>query len=219
MRGFRHTAVPTAVLAAAVSVVLVAASPASAVASLTHLQVVHAVLTASELGDGWHRYGTGTSGADSSIQGCEGGSYRTTGVRYDVERDYQFNSDATFVNEELQSFRTKLAAGRDFAKGVKSLSTCTDLTIDGKPWTVTRLSVPVYADRTALFRLRGAIGTAAGDAPLVMFLSVAKFGHHEILTTTIVGGTVTAGDLASIRDGSVRINNVATAKVMTRLGR
>jgi hypothetical protein len=219
MRGFRLTAVPAAVLAVAVSVVLVAATPASAAASLTHRQVVHAALTADDLGSGWHTYDASNSGADPSVEGCEGTSYRTTGVRYDVERDYQFGTSPTFVNEDLQTFRTKVAASRDFTKGLKSFSACTSLTIDGKPWTVARLTVPDYADRTVLFRLRGVIGTAAGDVPLVMFLSVAKFGHHEIETVTIVAGQVTATELAGLRHGSVRINKAATAKVAAKLGR
>jgi hypothetical protein len=219
MRGFRLTAVPTAVLAAAVSIVLVAATPASAATSLTHLQVVHATLSASDLGAGWHHYDASNSGADPSVQGCEGTNYRTTGVRYDVERDYQFDTTATFVNEDLQTFRTTLAASRDFTKGLRSFSACTSLTIDGKPWTVKRLTVADYADRTALFRMRGVVGTAAGDVPLVMFLSVAKFGHHEIETVTIVGGQITAAELTSIRTSSVRINRLATEKVRLKLGR
>jgi hypothetical protein len=219
MRGFRLTAVPTAVLAAAVSVVLVVATPASAAASLTRLQVVHATLSASDLGDGWHHYDASNSGADPSVQGCPGTRYRTTGLRYDVQRDYQFDTSATFVNEDLQTFWTKLGASRDFTKGLKSLSACTSLTVDGKPWTVKRLTVSDYADRTALFRLRGVIGTAAGDVPLVMFLSVAKLGHHEIATTTIVGGQVTAVELTNIRNNSVRINRLATSKVRVKLGR
>ncbi len=219
MRGFRLTAVPTAVLAAAASVVLVAATPASAAASLTRLQVVHATLSASDLGAGWHHYDASNSGADPSVQGCEGTSYRTTGVRYDVQRDYQFDTSATFVNEELQTFRTKLGASRDFSKGLRSLSACTTLTVDGKQWTVKRLTVSDYADRTALFRLRGVIGTAAGDVPLAMFLSVAKLGHHEIETVTIVGGQVSQSELTSIRNASVRINRLATDKVRLKLGR
>jgi hypothetical protein len=219
MRGIRLTAVPTAVLAAAAAVVLVAATPASAAASLTHLQVVHATLSAKDLGAGWHTYDAGSSGADPSVQGCEGTSFRTTGLRYDVERDYQFDTAATFVNEDLQTFRTQLAAGRDFTKGLKSFSGCTSLTVDGKSWTVKRLTVSDYADRTALFRLRGAIGTAAGDVPIVMFLSVAKFGHHEIETVIIVGGQITAAELTGIRNSSVRINRLATDKVRLKLGR
>ncbi len=219
MRGFRLTAVPAAVLAVAVSVVLVAATPASAASSLTHLQVVHATLSAGDLGAGWHHYDASNSGADPSVQGCEGTSYRTTGLRYDVERDYQFDTTATFVNEDLQTFWTALGASRDFTKGLKSLTACSSLRIDGKPWTVKRLTVANYADRTALFRMRGVIGTAAGDVPVVMFLSVAKLGHHEIETTTIVGGQVTAVELTNIRNNSVRINRLAASKVRVRLGR
>ena len=208
-----------AALVAATAAALVAASPASAATALTRSQVAHATLSAADLGTGWHSYDASSSGADPSVKGCPGTTHQTVGLRYEVQRDYQFATSPTFVNEDLQTFRTMLGASRDFTRGVKAFSACATMTVDGKPWTVRRLSVADYADRTALFRLRGVVATAAGDVPLVMFLAVAKLGHHEIVTVTIVGGQVTTAELTSIRSSSVRINRLATAKVRARLGR
>jgi hypothetical protein len=223
MRGFRLTAVPATVLAVAVSVVLVAATPASAAASLTHRQVVRAALTASDLGNGWRHVdlsggGGGTPGDD---EGCPGTGYTTTGLRYDVNRSYQFETTPTVVTEEIQSFRTVPAAKRDFRKGVAQFNSCTTFTMEGHQWNVNRVAVASYADSSALFRLSGAVtsNSGSGDVPLTMYLSAARYGHHEVITLTAVGGATDATVEKQIRDSSVQISKLATAKVRVKLGR
>ncbi|HEX4697877.1 MAG TPA: hypothetical protein VH857_00795 [Actinomycetes bacterium] len=221
MRGFRLTAVPAAVLAVAVSVVLVAATPASAAASVTHLQVVHAALTANDLGNGWHRVDLsgGGAGTPEASEGCPGTGYMTTGLRYDVQRGFQFETTPTIVHEEIQSFRTVRAAMRDFRKGLAQFTSCTTFTMEGHQWNVNRLAVANYADRSALFRLAGSVTSGTADVPLTMYLNAARYGHHEILTLTAVGGATDAALEKRIRDSSVQINKLATAKVRVKLGR
>jgi hypothetical protein len=221
MRGFRLTAVPAAALAVAVSVVLVAATPASAAASLTHRQVVHAALTANDLGNGWHHVdlsggGAGTPAAD---EGCPGTAYPTLGLHYDVQRGFQFETTPTIVSEEIQSFRTVRAAKRDFRKGTAQFSSCTTFTMDGHQWNVNRLTLAGYADGSALFRLAGTVTSGTTDVPLTMYLSAARYGHHEIITMTAIGGATDAAVEKRIRDTSVQINKLATAKVRIKLGR
>jgi hypothetical protein len=221
MRGFRLSAVPAAVLAVAVSVVLVAATPASAAASLTHLQVVHAALAADDLGNGWHHVDLsgGGDGTPEASQGCPGTRYTTTGLRYDVERGYQFETTPTIVHEEIQSFRTVRAAKRDFRKGMAQFSSCTTFTMEGHQWNVNRLAVASYADRSALFRLAGSVTSGTTEVPLTMYFNAARYGHHEVLTLTVVGGATDATIEKRIRDSSVQISKLATAKVRVKLGR
>jgi hypothetical protein len=52
-----------------------------------------------------------------------------------------------------------------------------------------------------------------------MYLNAARYGHHEILTLTAVGGATDAALEKRIRDSSVQINKLATAKVRVKLGR
>ena len=225
MRGFRLTAVPAAVLAVAVSVVLVAATPASAATSLTHRQVARAALTAGDLGNGWRHVDLSANGGGGSTQeadeGCPGTAYTTIGLRYDVHRSYQFQTTPTVVTEEIQSFRTVSAAKRDFRKGVAQFSSCTTFTMAGHQWNVNRVAVARYADSSALFRLSGSVtsSSGSGDVPMTMYLSSARYGHHEIFTLTAVGGTTDATVEKRLRDSSVQISKLATAKVRVKLGR
>jgi hypothetical protein len=223
MRGFRLTAGPAAVLAVAVSVVLVATTPASAAASLTHLQVVHAALTANDLGNGWHHVdlsgGGGGDGTPEASQGCPGTGYTTIGIRYDVQRGFQFETTPTIVHEEIQSFRTVRAATRDFRKGLAQFSSCTTFTMEGHQWNVNRLAVGNYADRSALFRLAGSVTSGTTEVPLTMYFNAARCGHHEVLTLTVVGGATDATIEKRIRDSSVQISKLATTKVRVKLGR
>jgi hypothetical protein len=220
MRGFRLTAVPAAVLAVAISVVLVVATPASAAASLTHRQVVRAALTANDLGNGWHHVDlSGGGGTPEADEGCPGTGYTTTGLRYDVQRGFQFETTPTIVNEEIQSFRTVRAAKRDFRKGMAQFSSCTTFTMEGHQWNVNQLAVASYGDRSALFRLAGTVTSGTTDVALTMYLNAARYGHHEILTLTAVGGATDATVEKQIRDSSVQISKLATAKVRVRLGR
>ena len=221
MRGFHLTAVPAAVLAVAISVVLVAATPASAAVSLTHLQVVHAALTANDLGNGWHHVDVsgGGAGTPEADEGCPGTGYTTTGIRYDVQRGFQFQTTPTIVHEEIESFRTVRAAKRDFRKGTAQFSSCTTFTMDGHQWNVNRLAVASYGDRSALFRLAGTVTSGTTDVPLTMYLNAARYGHHEVITLTAVGGATDATVEKRVRDTSVQINKLATAKVRVKLGR
>lgn len=199
---------------------VVAATPAAASSSVTRSQVRHSLLTAAQLGDGWHRFDdTGDSTPD--IQGCGGAATSAPfGLRFAPQRAFQYGQVASFVHEQIYTFRTIKGAKADFGANVKEFNNCDSFTLDGKTWRVIKLTMPSYADQRAIYRLSGLVATAAGvDVPVTMFLIVTRYGHHEVLTIATVGGQLTSTVRTEIKKGAVRIAKVATLKVQDRLGR
>jgi hypothetical protein len=195
---------------------LVVASPASA-ATITRSDVVSSLLTVRDLTDGWHK--TDLSGGGGDVSGCESASYTSTGVKAKATRHFQYTQEPTFISEEVMSFGTRKAARRDFSKGVRLFSACTDFTIDGKTFTIKRLSVDGYADQVAAFRILGSVATAAGDVPMSLFLVVTRWGRQQVVVMTTVGGSVTPAVLRSLKTATVQVSKGATGKVATVLGR
>jgi hypothetical protein len=218
MRRFR-LAVTSVSIVAVVAAALLVAGPASAATALTRTQVKHALLTASQLGDGWQVTTGSGSGGTSEVQGCEEYDFETVGVRVEAERSFRFGSTATLVQETVQSFRTTDGARTDFRKGVRQLSSCSSFSINGQDWTIARLSMPTVADRRAMFQLSGAVETASGTVPLTVFVAVTVWGHHEIATSAAIGGVTTAAVRRESAEGARRIALAATTKVAKRLGR
>ena len=214
MRSFRFTAV----IAAVVAVTVVLAGPASAAAATTKRQVVRSLLTATEVGSGWHLYDdSGSPSAD--VSGCTGTTQTTVGLKFSAKRAFQYSSNLLFAHEQIESFRTILAARKDFKKSLASFSSCTTLMVNGRPWTVARLSVPSYADQQAMFRLSGPVATAVGDVPVTMFLVATRWGHHEVVSMLTVGGQLTSTQRTEVKKAAVRLSKLATSKVAARLGR
>ena len=197
---------------------LVVASPASA-ATVTRSDVVSSLLTVRDLTDGWHKTDLSGGGGGSDVSGCESASYTSIGVKAKAGRDFQYAQVPTFITEEVMSFGTREAARRDFSKGVRQFSACTDFTIDGKTFTIKRLSVGGYADQVAAFRILGSVATAAGDVPMSLFLVVTRWGRQQVMVLTTVGGRVTSTVLASNKRSTVQISRAATGNVASMLGR
>lgn len=198
---------------------LVVAAPASA-ATITQTDVRRSLLTVRDLGDGWRATDLDSgSGTGSDIQGCEQSEFASRGVRHEASRDFQYQQAAEFISEDVTSYRTKRAARRDFNKGVRSLASCTEFTMDGKTFRINALSVNSYADQIAAFRIQGSVATESGDVPVTLFLIPTRWGRQVTATRTIIGGTLTSADLRGLKNASVRIAKVATSKVATRLGR
>jgi hypothetical protein len=210
-------AVTSVSIVAVVAAALLVAGPASAATALTRTQVKHALLTASQLGDGWQVTTGSGSGGTSEVEGCE--DFETVGVRVEAERTFRFGSTATLVQETVQSFRTTDGARNDFRKGVRQLSSCSSFSINGQDWTIARLPMPTVADRRVMFQLSGAVETASGTVPLTVFVAVTVWGHHEIVTSAAIGGVTTAAVRRESAEGARRIALAATAKVAKRLGR
>lgn len=214
MRPFRFTAA----VATAVVTAVVLAGPASAAAATTKRQVVRSLLTATQVGSGWHLYDdSGNPSAD--VSGCPDASTTTVGLAFSAKRAFQYSSNLLFAHEQIESFRTTLGARKDFRKSLASFSSCTTFMVDGKPWTVTRVSLPAYADQQAMFRLSGPVATVAGDVPVTMFLVATRWGHHEVVSMLTVGGRMTSTQRTQVKQAAVRLSKLATTKVAARLGR
>ena len=200
---------------------VVAATPANAATAVTKRQVRHSLLTAAQLGDGWHRIDS-SSGEDSAdIQGCgsEGTSARPAGLRFQPQRDFQYGQVLSLVNEQIYSFRTVRNAKAGFVASVRELRGCDSFTVDGKTWHVKRLTMPSYADQRAMYRFSGPVATASGDVPMTMFLVATRYGRHEVTIAAMLAGQLTSTDRTVVKRGVVRIAKAATLKVQDRLGR
>jgi hypothetical protein len=206
-----------AVTAVFTALSLVVASPASA-ATITRTKVVRSLLTATELGAGWHKTDLG-SGDGSEVTGCESADYESVGIRFEVEREFQYGEVPTYIAENVWSFRTRTKASQDFSKGVRLFSACSSFTMDGAVFRITRLSVADFADQEAAFRIVGSVPTAAGDVPLTMFIVLSRWGRQQVALMTMVGGQMTSAEVRATKTGSVRIARAATQKVAGRLGR
>jgi hypothetical protein len=196
---------------------LVVAGPASA-ATVTRSDVVGSLLTVRDLAAGWHKADLG-GGGGIDVSGCESARYSSTGVKAEAGRSFQYNQLPTFILENVQSFGTRAAAKRDFAKGVRLFSACDSFTVDGRTFTIKRLSVGGYADQVAAFRILGSVSTAAGVVPMSTFLVVTRWGRQQVSVLTVVGGRSTPALLSSLKASTVTISKGATAKVAKRLGR
>lgn len=212
----RHVRLGTATAALAV-VAVVLAVPASAAPALTRSQVTGALLTATDLGPGWHSFTASSPGAD--VQGCRSSQFTTVGLRFAASHTYRFHKAATFVDEGVQSFKTLTGAKTDFRKSVRLFSACATFTVNGKTWKITRLTPPAYADQQALFRITGAVASAKGDLPVTVVLAASRWGRQEVQVSTIVGGSTTAADRRALRVTTVKLGKQATAKVASHLGR
>jgi hypothetical protein len=197
---------------------LVVAGPASA-ATVTKSDVVSSLLTVRAFGDGWHKTDLSGGSGGGDVSGCESATYTSTGVKAKASRDFQYAKTPTFITENVTSFGTRKAARRDFAKGVRLFSACTDFTVDGKTFTIKRLTVSGYADQVAAFRILGSVATAVGDVPISMFIVVTRWGRQQVSVVTTVGGRATSADLTSLKRSTVKISKGATGKVATVLGR
>lgn len=206
-----------AVIAVFTALSLVATTPASA-ATITRTKVVRSLLTATDLGTGWHKTDLG-SGSGSEVSGCESAQYESVGVRFKAEREFQYGETPTFISESVYSFRTRTAARKDFTKGVRVFSACSSFTMDGSVFRITRLSVAPFADQTAAFKITGSVPTAAGDVPLTLFFVVSRWGRQQTALMTMVGGQMTSAEARATKSGSVQIARAATQKVASRLGR
>lgn len=208
-----------AVTAAVAALSLVAAGPAPAATTITRATVVSSLLTATQLGAGWHRYDDRDSGATPEVTGCAGTAYQTVGLRFTAKRSFQYAEAPSFVQETVGSFRSRDAARSDFAKGVRQFTACTSFTIDGKVFTVKRLSMPTFADQRVMFLIAGSVATAAGDVPFTVWLVVTRWGRQQTATTVMVAGTLTSDDRRALKASAVRVARAATGKVATLLGR
>ena len=213
----------TAVAVIGVSLSLVAASPAGAATTVSKAKVVKALVSADELGPKWHKTSAGSSGSGSVMNtgGCsETFEYKSVGLEREVERTFQFAKTALVFDETIQVFGSAAQAKADFTKGVATFAKCTSWTVDGKPWTVTRISSPKYADQRAKYRMTGTIAAASGDVTVTTYIVVTRHGKHETVASLIVGGNgFTAAEQRTFSAGATRGSKLATAKVAAFLGR
>jgi hypothetical protein len=208
----------TATTAAVTAVAVAVAGPATAAVATTRTQVVRSLLTATQVGQGWHKYDGGGS-TSPEVEGCLAGDASPRGLRFTAGREYQYLTTPAFGGETVYAFGTARSARRDFNASVRLLDSCSSFTLDGDTWTVARMSAPEIADQTVRYRLKGSVTTAAGKVPLVMFLVVSRYGRQEVAASLAAGGALTSAQRTEFAKASVRLCRLATAKVAARLGR
>ena len=211
----------TAVTALAMVLAVIAATPATAAPAITRPQVKSSLLTVDDLSKGWHRTaGSGPGSAAPEVTGCKALRAKSVGVAHEADRSFRYRKLPTFIQESVQSFGTPKLARTDFAKSVRLFRSCPRFTTDGERWEVTRLSMPDYAAQRAMYRLTGAVGTAAGDIEITMFLVASRVGRQQVVVlVTVAGNGMTRAVRRGLADSSVRISRVATGKVRDVLGR
>ncbi len=208
----------SAALTAGVAVAVLAvggATPASAATAPTHRQVVSALLTAEQLPDGWHRT-SGKGSAPSTVTGCDPG--RTRGLVESADRSFGYRRQAVGLDESVSSYRTLRYARLDVRRGIRALTRCDSLTVDGHAWTVNRLKMPTIADQQAMFELSGFVSTPGGDVPVTSWLGVTRMGHHVVSTMLTAGGAVRDEDLTAVRGASRWLLAKAMRKAANKLG-
>jgi hypothetical protein len=204
------------VTAAVTALSLVAASPASA--AVSHSDVVSALLTADNLGKGWHKVDLNAGGGTGSA-GCSSAHYRSTLVDAKAARSFKFKKTPTFITEKVGSFLTVRAAKRDFGKAKKLYSVCDSYTVDGETFTISHISLGDYADQEAGFKIRGHVQTAAGRIPVTVFVVTTRWGHQVISTTMVFISGISAADTKDLKKSTVRVSKAATRMVADELGR
>ena len=205
-------------LVAGLSVML--AGPASAAVNVTRAEVAAAMITGPDLGAGWKRTVVPDNDPSTDSAGCDGGSAPSAGLRFDVSRGYQYRNVALRVAENISTFATVEAARADMVKGIASLRGCSSVTIDGRVWKLARLTMPSIGDQRVRYRLVGSVlSPTAGAVPVLAFLVVTRHGRHEITSTMVAGGTLTASDRQVVTAAATRLGRLTTAKVAARLAR
>lgn len=216
--------VQRALLTACVAVTvtgLVGASPAAAATVPSQRQVTRALLTGDQLAKPWHQVSLDTaSGNGMDVSGCNAEAAGPSAAR-SASRAFQYAQQPAILEETVSSFTTLRRARLNTARGIKAFTGCSDLTLDGHPWTVQRipgLGVVPYADQQAIFELRGFVTTANGDVPMTIHLAVARMGHHQVMVLTFLGGPLPDEQLAGTRDGVRVLLFKAMRRATTRLG-
>ena len=175
------------------------------------------MLSARHLGDGWQRYAQ--SDEEPEITGCDAASYDPVGLRFSVGRGFQYTEEPALIDAEIAEFRTRRAARRDFAKGLRMLQQCDSITIDGHVLRLTRIPARSFADDVVLFRVDGSIPATTGAVPFVAWTYVTRWGRHEVVTVLSVVAHLTSDDRRAFKRATVRVGKIATAKAADRLGR
>ena len=220
MGRLRLTATRLTTVLAAVTVVAVAASgQASAAVAHSKTQVVGSLLSGSQIGIGWHKYGGG-DGSAADVGGCLTEATPSTGVRFNATRSFQYLTTTAFADESVYAFGTATAARRDFNASKRLLDSCSSFTTDGNTWTVARMTVAAIADQTVRYRFNGSVPLANGTkVPIVLFVVVTRYGRQEVTTSVGIGGALTSAQRTEFAKASVRLCRMAAVKVADRLGR
>jgi hypothetical protein len=203
-----------------IALAMVAASPASAATSITRVKVVSSLLSAGQIGSGWHRYVDSSPDADPRVIGCKSASYKSVGERFEATRSFENSQTFSVINQSVASFKTRAAARTDFTKGVRLLSACSLFALDGRVFHITRVSAPDLGDQAARFRLTGTIATAAAGVLKVTILVVAtRYGRQQTMVLVIDIGPKSAAAQRDFSNSTARVARTANAKVATVLGR